>query len=118
MTQTSSTCKILKRYFFQTNVRINTITNKYFRSFKKMFFRIRSKRVGTYFVILCIVLLVYFYYSGSQYKRPVADNLHYTIVIDAGSTGSRIHVFKLYHDKSNESKIVFLRGLNFNIRHH
>lgn len=53
-----------------------------------------------------LIILVLIYYSNLKSDRGYNDGLVYTVVIDAGSTGSRIHVFKLHHDRKNESKAI------------
>jgi Golgi nucleoside diphosphatase len=54
--------------------------------------RLKSKKTLIWLIIFLIVIYVLYYY----YKRNAFLNIAYAVVIDAGSTGSRIHVFKLY----------------------
>jgi hypothetical protein len=43
-----------------------------------------------------ILVMCFLYY---YYKKNLSINIVYAVVIDAGSTGSRIHVFKLYKNR-------------------
>ena len=59
---------------------------------KSIMLKLRNKSFRVYLVTVLIICIVAFF---QIYK---SENLVYSIVIDAGSTGSRIHVFKLNHE--------------------
>lgn len=75
--------------------------------FEKIMFRLRLKSIR---IALIAILLVTFttliYFNYLQLSESSTDKIVYTIVIDAGSTGSRIHVFKLNHENGGYSNFI------------
>ena len=71
---------------------------------KAVFMRFKYRSIRNFIVFLVLVLVITLFYF-KHYGRDglYADSIVYTIVIDAGSTGSRIHVFKLYHENEKSS---------------
>lgn len=70
-------------------------------------FRIRVKyfKFIIVLVIIAAFLSLFYFSSNSQtFSSIEVENTIYSIVIDAGSTGSRIHVFKLNHEDKNGNK--------------
>ena len=57
--------------------------------------RLKSKKVLAWLLVIILVMCSLYYY----YKKNMSINIVYAVVIDAGSTGSRIHVFKLYKNR-------------------
>ena len=75
--------------------------------------RIDRKRSKFLLLGFSIFILTFLYFTNLSRKKSLKDDLVYTVIIDAGSTGSRIHVFKLQHDQDNEGQFSFYLGGSF-----
>ncbi|RMZ93452.1 ectonucleoside triphosphate diphosphohydrolase 5 isoform X1 [Brachionus plicatilis] len=71
---------------------------------KDMVPRIFNRNIKLIFVIAAFIIMLIWLYRINIQQRLLIRNTIYTIVIDAGSTGSRLHVFKLNHDDFESKK--------------
>jgi Golgi nucleoside diphosphatase len=78
--------------------------------------KVKLKSLRIFFTTAVLFLLVTLFYLSS-FKYDNFTNLVYTIVIDAGSTGSRIHVYKLLHDDLGKCRYSRTRSLIIALPH-
>ena len=65
------------------------------------YLKLRVKSFRFYLSLIVVISFLTLFYFHYQINKSFSSksNIVYSIVIDAGSTGSRIHVFRLHHNK-------------------